>query len=88
MSDNEGKPTTLVLGAPAIHTGNNYRPEWRVDLGEKGVWLRFTDKHGKLHELLFAADDASRCAGALHAAAQERRRLVTMQKGEHVGRIQ
>ena len=72
----------------AIITGNNKPIEWRVDLGEEGVWLRFTDKNGRLHELCFGADQADRCAGALHAAALDRKRLITMQKGEHVGRIQ
>lgn len=77
----------IIGQGPAVHTGNNHPIEWRVDLGEKGVWLRFTDKSGKLHELCFGADAADRCAGALHAAAVERKRRVAMEAGDHVGRI-
>lgn len=78
----------IVGHSAAVHTSKNKPIDWRVDLGERGVWLRFTDRNGKLHEVLFGADEADRCAGAMHAAAVERRRMVTMQKGEHVGRIQ
>jgi len=74
-------------GGPAVHTGKNKPIEWRVDLGERGVYLRFTDQNGRLHELLFGADAADRCAGALHAAAKERQRRVIMQKGDHVGAV-
>jgi len=82
------KPAEAISRSAAVHTSKNAPLEWHVELGEKGVWVRFVTGSGKCMEFLLGADQADRMAGALHAAALDRKRMVTMKAGEHVGRIQ
>ena len=74
-------------GAPAIHASKGKATEWHVELGDRGVYLRILFGNGKIYECILPGDNADRMAGALHAAAKEHQRRVTMKAGEVVGRM-
>lgn len=76
-----------MTGAPAVHTSKQRATEWLVELGDRGVYLRLLFGNDKLYEALLPGDNADRMAGALHAAAKEHQRRVTMKIGEIVGKL-
>lgn len=71
----------------AVHTSRNKGSRWEVVLTESGPELLIIFPDGRRYEALLMGDNAERMAAALHNAAREHMRRVTMKIGEHVGRM-